>query len=152
NAYTDHTSGAAHSMRILMQWLRDAGHEVSVLCTARFDARPPSNIVQHLADHGLNARRIPPPKAFARSSRRMSNLGPGRPAFEFTLHGVFVGMLWTSARPNTPADQFEADQFLFLLEQQLAQEAPDVLLSYGAHPVVYEAMRRARAKRIRTVY
>jgi len=152
NAYTDHTSGAAHSMRILMQWLRDAGHEVSVLCTARFDARPPSNIVQHLADHGLNARRIPPPKAFARSSRRMSNLGPGRPAFEFTLQGVFVRMLWTSARPNTPADQFEADQFLFTLEQQVAQEAPDVLLSYGAHPVVYEAMRRARAKRIRTVY
>src|SRR5262249_55233741 len=84
--------------------------------------------------------------------RRMSNLGPGRPAFEFTLQGVFVRMLWTSARPNTPADQFEADQFLFTLEQQVAQEAPDVLLSYGAHPVGYDAIRRRRPNRIRTVY
>ena len=41
NAYTDHTSGAAQSMRILMQWLAEAGHDVRVLGTARFDARPP---------------------------------------------------------------------------------------------------------------
>ncbi|MBA2302779.1 MAG: hypothetical protein H0W08_09115 [Acidobacteria bacterium] len=41
NAYTDHTSGAVHSMRILMQWLAEAGHEVRVVGTARFDARPP---------------------------------------------------------------------------------------------------------------
>ena len=39
NAYTDHTSGAAQSMRILMQWMANAGHDVRVLCSARFDAR-----------------------------------------------------------------------------------------------------------------
>ena len=27
NAYTDSTSGAAHSMRIMMQWLAEGGHD-----------------------------------------------------------------------------------------------------------------------------
>ena len=152
NAYTDHTSGAAQSMRILMQWLREAGHDVSVLCTARFDAKPPSNILQHLADHSLTARRTNPPKEFARSSRRTQNLGPGRPLLDFTIRDVPVTMLWTNARANTPADRFEADQFLFTLDRQLIHVRPDVLLTYGAHPVVYEAMRLARERGIRTVF
>jgi hypothetical protein len=50
NAYTNHTSGAAHSMRILVQWLSVAGHQVSVLSTARFDARPPADLLKHLAE------------------------------------------------------------------------------------------------------
>ena len=152
NAYTDHTSGAAHSMRILMQWLRDAGHDVSVLCTARFDAKAPSNLLQHLSDHGLSVRRTPPPKAFVRSSRRASNLGPGRPILEFTLHDVPVTMLWTSAPPNTPAERFEAEQFLFTLDQRFAPQPPDVLLAYGGHPAVHQGMRQARERKIRTVF
>jgi glycosyltransferase involved in cell wall biosynthesis len=152
NAYTDHTSGAAHSMRILMQWLREAGHDVSVLCTARFDAKPPSNILNHLSEHGLDVRRTAPPKAFARSSRRSQNLGPGRPRLDFTLHDVPVTMLWTNGRPNTPADRFEADQFLFMLSQQFEGARPDVLLTYGGHPLVYEVMRLARERGIRTIF
>jgi len=146
NAYTDHTSGAAHSMRILMQWLAEAGHDVRVLATARFDARPPANPAQHLADHEIQARRNPPSKALLRSVKRAANLGPGRPTFDFTLNGVAVTMLATSAPPNTPAAQFEADQFLFLLDRHLASFEPDVVLSYGGHPIVAETMRRARER------
>ena len=145
NAYTDHTSGAAQSLRILMQWLAEDGHEARVLGTARFDARPPANILEHLAEHGVSPRRIPPSKAFLRSVKRVGNLGPGRPVLEFTLNGVAVRMLLTKAPARTPAAGFEADQFLFLLDEILAEFAPDLVLTYGGHPVVQEAMRRARA-------
>lgn len=152
NAYTDHTSGAAHSMRILMQWLAEAGHEVSVLSTARFDARPPADLLEHLAEHGIKARRTPPSKAFLRTVKRVSNLGPGKPLLDFELNGVAVRMLMTKALPNTPADRFEADQFLFLLDQILAASSLDILVTYGGHWVVQEAMRRARQAGIITVF
>ena len=99
NAYTDHTSGAAHSMRILMQWLAEAGHDVRVLGTARFDARPPADLMQHLVEQGVSARRSPPSKAFLRTVKRVSNLGPGRPVLDFILNGVAVRMLMTKAPP-----------------------------------------------------
>jgi len=143
NAYTDHTSGAAHSMRILMQWLAQAGHDVRVLSTARFDAKAPSKLAQHLADHEISAKRHPPSKGFLRMARRPSNLGPGRATFEFVFRGVPVTMLATSAPPNTPADRFETDQFLFLLDHELRNFRPDVLLTYGGHPVLQEVKRRA---------
>ena len=144
NAYTDHTSGAAHSMRILMQWLAQAGHDVRVLSTARFDAKAPSKLAQHLADHEISATRHPPSKALLRVARRPSNLGPGRATFEFVFRGVPVTMLATSAPPNTPAERFEMDQFICLLDRSLADFRPDVVLTYGGHPVLQEAMRRAR--------
>jgi glycosyltransferase involved in cell wall biosynthesis len=152
NAYTDHTSGAAHSMRIIMQWLAEAGHEVRVLGSARFDARPPSNLAQHLVDHEIVAVRHPPPKAMLRVVRRPANLGPGRPTFEFVHRGVPVTMLATSAPRNTPAEHFERDQFVFHFDQHLRTFAPDVVLSYGGHPVVREVMRRARLDGRRTVF
>lgn len=104
NAYTDHTSGAALSMRILMQWLREAGHDVQVLATARFDARPPTDLMKHLAEHEIFPVRSPPSKAFLRSVKRVSNLGPGRPTVDFTISNVPVRMLLTNAPRNTPGD------------------------------------------------
>jgi glycosyltransferase involved in cell wall biosynthesis len=152
NAYTDHTSGAAHSMRILMQWLADAGHDVRVLSTARFDATPPANLLDHLSEQNVTCRRTPPSKAFLRTVKRVSNLGPGRPVLDFTLNGVAVRMLWTKAPPSTPADRFEVDQYLFLLDEILADPSIDILVTYGSHPVLQEAMRRARAAGVITVF
>ena len=145
NAYTDHTSGAALSMRILMQWLREAGHDVQVLATARFDAKPPADLMTHLAEHEIVPVRRPPSRASQRSVKRVGNLGPGRPTVDFRLCDVPVRMLLTKAPRNTPADRFEADQFLFLLDEILSEGTPDVLVTYGGHPVVEETMRRGRA-------
>src|SRR5688500_18610321 len=113
-------------MRILMQWLAEAGHEVSVLSTARFDARPPADLLKHLAEHDIEARRTPPSKAFLRTVKRVSNLGPGKPVLDFELNGIAVRMLMTKAPPNTPADRFEADQFLFLLDEMLTVSRIDI--------------------------
>lgn len=152
NAYTDHTSGAAHSMRILMQWLSEAGHQVSVLSTGRFDARPPADLLRHLAEHGIEARRTPASKAFLRTVKRVSNLGPGKPVLDFELNGVNVRMLATKAPPNTTADRFEGDQFLFLLDEILAGPKIDIVVTYGGHWLVQESMRRARQAGIITVF
>ena len=152
NAYTDHTSGAAHSMRILMQWLAEAGHEVRVLGTARFDARPPSSLSQHLAEQEISPRKHPPPKAMLRVIRRPANLGPGRPTFEFVLRGVPVTMLATSAPRNTPAEHFEREQFVYHVDHQMQSFGPDIVLSYGGHPVIREVMRRAHSAGSRTVF
>lgn len=152
NAYTDTTSGAAHSMRILMQWLNDGGHDCRVLGTARFDARPPEDLDRHLSDLDVPVRRNPPSKTFVRSVRKPANMVVGRPTVDFTLEGVPVTMLVTRAQPASEADRFEGEQFLFLLEGAFQQFKPDLLLTYGGHPVVQEAMNRAQRRGVLTVF
>jgi glycosyltransferase involved in cell wall biosynthesis len=139
-------------MRIIMEWLAQAGHDVRVIATARFDARPPANLQKHLSEQGIVPRKNPPPKAFVRSAKRVANMGPGRPTFEFTLNAVPVTMLVTTGGPDTPAERFEGEQFLFLLEHLLADFRPDILLTYGGHSIVQDAMRRARGLGAITVF
>jgi glycosyltransferase involved in cell wall biosynthesis len=145
NAYTDTTSGAAQSMRILMQWLVAGGHDCRVLGTARFDAEPPANIDEHLAELEVPLQRRPAAKTFVRSVKKPANMVVGRPTVEFTLDGVPVTMLMTKAALGLAAERFESQQFLFLLDHLLLQFTPDIVLTYGGHPVVQEAMRRGRA-------
>ena len=116
NAYTDTTSGAAQSMRILMQWLAEGGHQCRVLGTARFDAKPPDSIEDHLAQLDVRLQRNPPSKAFVRSVNKPANMVVGRPTVDFVLDGVPVTMLMTRAEPGSTADRFESQQFLFLLD------------------------------------
>jgi len=151
NAYTDSESGAAHSIRILMKWLAEAGHECQVLATARFDARPP-DIDEHLAGLGVELRRRPPSPAFVRSVRKPANLVVGRPTVHFTLAAVPVTMLLTRHNEARHPDQFESAQFLYLLDRMLKQFRPDLLVTYGSHPVLHESLRRARARGVTTVF
>ena len=152
NAYTDSTSGAAHSMRILMQWLTDAGHDCRVLGTSRFDAKPPDDLDRHLAELDVPLRRSPPSKLFVRSVKKPANTVVGRPTVEFTLEGVPVTMLLTRAQPGSVADRLESEQFLFLLEGAFQHFKPDLLLTYGGHSVVQESMGRARRRGVVTVF
>jgi glycosyltransferase involved in cell wall biosynthesis len=152
NAYTDHTSGAAHSMRILMQWLQRSGHDCRALGTARFDGKPPDDLNAHLSQLGVPLRRSPPSKAFVRSVRKPANVVVGCPTVDFTLEGVPVTMLLTRAKAGSPLERYDVEQFLFVLDDVLREFRPDLLLTYGAHAVVQETMRRARARRITTVF
>jgi len=152
NAYTDATSGAAHSMRILMQWLAEGGHECRVLGTARFDAKPPHSIEDHLAQLDVPLQRHPPSKTFVRSVKKPANLVIGRQTVDFVLDGVPVTMLMTKAEPGSTADRFESQQVLFLLDDIFQHFQPDLLVTYGGHPVVQEAMRRAQVRGTTTVF
>jgi glycosyltransferase involved in cell wall biosynthesis len=146
NAYTDATSGAAQSMRIMMQWLADGGHQCRVLATARFDAKPPDSIEDHLALLDVPLQRHPPSKIFVRSVKKPPNMVVGRPTVDFVLNGVPVTMLMTKAERGSTADRFEMEQFLFQYDEILHRFEPDVLVTYGGYPVVQEAMRRARLR------
>ncbi len=152
NAYSDSTSGAAHSMRIMMQWLAEGGHQCQVLGTARFDGRPPDSIDNHLQGLDVTLRRHPPSKAFVRSVRKPANAAVGRPTVDFTLNDVPVTMLLTKAPQGSAAEQLEMEQFLFVYNELLHHLAPDVLVTYGGHPVIQETMRRAQQQRIVSVF
>jgi glycosyltransferase involved in cell wall biosynthesis len=151
NAFTDSESGAAHSIRILMKWLAEGGHECRVLCTARFDARPP-DIDEHLAGLSVELTRKPPAPAFTRSVQKPANRVVGRPTVQFALARVPVTMLLTRHNDASLPDRFESEQFLYLFDRMLDPFKPDLLLTYGSHPVVSESLRRARARRITTVF
>jgi glycosyltransferase involved in cell wall biosynthesis len=151
NAYTDSESGAARSIRILMKWLAEAGHECRVLATARFDARPP-DIDEHLASLGVELTRKPPATAFTRSVRKPANRVVGRPTVQFELAGVPVTMLLTRHNDARNPDRLESEQFLYLLDRMLEQLKPDLLLTYGSHPVVSESIRRACSRGVTTVF
>ena len=152
NAYTDATSGAAHSMRILMQWLHDADHDVRVLATARTDALPIQNLDAHLAALEVPLHERPPSLAFVRSVRKPKNMTVGRPTVDFTLAGVPVTMLKTRAPMRSHAEELECEQFLFLLDALLDEFAPDVLVTYGGTPLVQETLRRARRRGVTCVF
>ena len=151
NAYTDSESGAAHSIRILMKWLAEAGHDCRVLATARFDARPP-DIDEHLAGVGVALTRRPPASEFTRSVQKPKNRVVGRPTVQFVLAGAPVTMLLTRHNDGRNPDPFESAQFLFLFDRLLREFRPDLFLTYGSHPVLLESLRRARARGVTTVF
>jgi glycosyltransferase involved in cell wall biosynthesis len=151
NAYTDSESGAAHSIRILMKWLAEGGHDCRVLSTARFDARQP-DIDEHLAGLGVPLTRKPPATAWLRSVRKPANRAVGRPTVQFEISGVPVTMLLTRHNDGARPDRFESEQFLYTLDRTLEQFSPDILLTYGSHEVLLEALHRARARGVTTVF
>jgi hypothetical protein len=148
NAYTDSESGAAHSIRILMRWLAEAGHECRVLCTARFDARAPGST--HLSGLGVEITRRRR-SAIHPVGAKPANVAVGRPPPIYS-GGAPVTMLLTKHNDPARPDRLESEQFLFLLDRELRDFLPDVVLSYGGHPVLPEAMRRARAGGAVTVF
>jgi glycosyltransferase involved in cell wall biosynthesis len=152
NAYTDSTSGAAQSMRIMLQWLNDAGHDCRVLGTARFDGRPPDSLDAHLDSLEVDVRRSPPSKAFVRSVRKPRNMVVGRPTASFVLENVPVRRLLSRGELGSTREAFELLQFLFLLDEELSRFDPEIVLSYGGHPVVQQVMQRARRHGAMTVF
>jgi glycosyltransferase involved in cell wall biosynthesis len=151
-AYTDSTSGAAHSLRILMQWLGDGGHDVRVLATARTDARPIDDLSAHLQSLEVPLQERQAPQAFVRSIPKPKNMMVGRPIVDFTLAGVPVTMIKTRAPMRSQAEQIEGQQLIFMLTTLLEEFDPDVVLTYGGHPLVQEILRRARERHKTTVF
>ena len=139
NAYTDYTSGAARSVRTLVGWMREAGHDCRVLSTARFNTVCPDPTIEaHLARVGIRASWSEPPA--------------GCPVGHYELAGVPVTVLDTRHNDPLAPDPVESRQFLRQFDAEISDHRPDLVLTYGGHPVVQAALQRARAAKIATVF
>jgi glycosyltransferase involved in cell wall biosynthesis len=137
NVYTEFTSGAARSVRTIMQWLAGDGHVCRALSAAWFEATPGAAMGPHLAQLGITPHR-----------RAVTG---GREVLDYTLAGVAVTALGTRERaPNGP-DRAEARQYFMLFQDILREFRPDLVLTYGNHPVLIGALHDARAAGATTV-
>ncbi len=141
-AYTDHRSGAAHSMRIMTEWLAASGHECRVLATARFDGID-MDATEHLAALGVPVKRLPPSKEAG---------GGYRPTVQFEWHGIPVTMIMTRERDPRKIDKNEAPQFLRLFGVMAERYRPDIVYTYGGAPLVMQMLKHARQRGIVTVF
>lgn len=146
NAYTDNTSGAARSMRTIVEWLAAAGHECRAVGTSRFDALAPEDLGEHLESLGVKAERALAPACLRRFGKQT------RPLLSFEMGGVPVLMLLTQHNDLRKPDMGEGGQLVELSHGLIKSWRPDIVLTVGAHPAVQEIMRRARELHARTVF
>src|SRR6185369_14077772 len=121
---TDPTAGVTHSLRIIMRWLAEAGHECHVLTTARFESPVPFTIQQHLGERGVPVHG---------SSQRG---GAGRPVVHYSADGVPITLLMTRHNDEARPNRAEARQYHALLETLLSEFAPDQLIACNGHPMI----------------
>jgi len=151
NYFNDPNTGAMQSVRTVMKWLAQAGHECHVLCTARIDTSVELDPQQHLEQLGLETQRHAPPKRYVKKGKSVRRVPTGRPTLSYTIDGVEVTMLMTRHNQGTEPDRAEAKQFITLLEGMFDRVKPDLLFSYGSHTVVPLAMRAAHERGITTL-
>ncbi len=138
---SDPTAGVTQSLRTIMEWLHDAGHECRILTTARFEARVTFTIDDHLARQGVS-------RSAAASQRGRSK----RPVVHYTVGDVPVTLLLTRHNDETRPDRSEASQFSALLTDLLDQFAPDQLIACNGHPMIFSALAEARKRGITTAF
>ncbi len=87
--------------------------------------------------------------------RFQAELAAGNAAevIDLGVNGARVTLMPTaSSRADRSPDRREAEVFLELAGQVFDRFRPDVLLTYGGHPVSLELMRRARQRGIAVVF
>jgi hypothetical protein len=65
---------------------------------------------------------------------------------------VPVTLLLTRHNDETRPDRREAAQYLREFERLMRDAAPDVLIGCNGHPMIFEAMQRARDRGIATAF
>jgi len=138
NVHGEPLSGAARSMRIIARWLSQAGHEVGVLSTARFESTPSGDLSTHLAGMGIEIGWRDPEVAC--------------PEGHYVEDGVRVRVLATTRNDMAHPDAAEDSRYLEVFDRLLREDQPQIVMSYGAHRVLHEALRRARLTGARTVF
>ena len=148
---SDPTAGVTQSLRTILEWLADAGHTCRILTTARFESAVTFTIEEHLRQQGVDLSLLPskggPPKR-SRKHRRVAD----RPVVHYAVRDVPVTLLWTRCNDESRPDRAEAAQYLALLDATLDEFAPDQLIACNGHPMIFEAMARARARGITTAF
>jgi glycosyltransferase involved in cell wall biosynthesis len=148
---SDPIAGVTQSLRTIVEWLAQAGHECRVLTTARFESRVTFTIQEHLAQHGVT---VPTggeaPDARRRGAR--STRPAIRPIVRYAVGGVPVTLLLTQHNDERRPDRDEAAQYLAIVDTLLRELTPDVLIAANGHPMIFEAMRDARQRGVTTAY
>jgi glycosyltransferase involved in cell wall biosynthesis len=149
---SDPTAGVTQSLRTIVEWLAEAGHECHVLTTARFESPVGFTIEEHLAQRGVEV----PTRAGGRPTRRRSVRGQmraaERPTVRYRVGTVPVTLLLTRHNDESRPDRAEALQYEATAAQLLADFAPDQLITCNAHPMIRAVMAQARARGVTTAF
>ncbi len=148
---SDPTAGVTQSLRTIMEWLTDAGHACHILTTARFESPVTFTIEEHLAQQRVDVSRGASgsrPSRRARHERR----GAGRSVVRYTVGNVPVTMLVTRHNDESRPDRSEFEQYMALLDELLEAFAPGQLIACNGHPMILEAMARARTRGMTTAF
>jgi glycosyltransferase involved in cell wall biosynthesis len=148
---TDPTAGVTQSLRTIMEWLADAGHACHILTTARFESSVTFTIEDHLRGQGVDATVLSLLPGPSKQSGKKKGVAD-RPVVHYTVKDVPVTLLLTRRNDESRPDQAEARQYLALLEQLLEDFAPSELIACNGHPMILEAMARARKRGITTAF
>ena len=140
---SDPTAGVTQSLRTIMEWLADAGHACHILTTARFESAVTFTIDAHLHDHGVA---VPRAGAAAQLSRH------ARPVVQYAVKDVPVTLLLTEHNDERRPDRAESKQYLALLDTLLESFDPSHVIACNGHPMILDAMARARARGITTAF
>jgi glycosyltransferase involved in cell wall biosynthesis len=145
---TDPIAGVTQSLRTIVEWLADAGHQCQVLTTARFETAVTFTIDDHLEQQGVprSAQDARPPRS--KTAARIAN----RPVVHYAVKQVPVTLVRTLHNDEAHPNRAEAAQFLTLLDRLLTEFAPDVLIAANGHPMIFESMRNARRRGITTAF
>ena len=130
---SDPTAGVTQSLRTIMEWLAEAGHTCHILTTARFESPVTFTIAEHLAEHGVAALRH-------------------GDVVQYAVKGVPVTLLMTRHNDERYPHRGESRQYRALLDALLNDFAPDQLIACNGHPMILDAMARARTRGITTAF
>jgi glycosyltransferase involved in cell wall biosynthesis len=147
---SDPTAGVTQSLRTIMEFLADAGHECRILTTARFESAVTFTIEEHLRQQGVDPTTMTTPASGTRSAKKRR--AAGRPVVHYDVRGVPVTLLMTRRNDESRPDDAEARQYLALFESILETFAPDQVIACNAHPMIFEAMARARSRGVTTAF
>ncbi len=128
---SDSTAGVTQSLRTIVEWLADAGHECRVLTTARFEARVTFTIDEHLRAQGA---------AIDGDVAR------------YRVGAVPVTLLRTRHNDETRPHKGESRQYLAQFDAIVEELSPTHLIACNGHPMVLETMARARRRGITTAF
>ena len=135
HGYLDPSSGAMLATRDILELLAARGVDCRVLSTGVFDFERETPLESVLDSLGVP------------SGRAAAVLAGGGVAevVDLTLDGVRVTLLPTlSSRPERAPNAAESRAFLDLADQVLERFRPEVVLTFGGHPVNLAMMARAR--------
>jgi hypothetical protein len=141
---SDPTAGVTQSLRIIMEWLADEGHDCRVLTTARFESAVTFTIDEHLRALGVDTTAANVSRPAAR--RR------GRAVVSYSVGRVPVTLLLTRLNDERRPDPAESRQYLAELDALLGDFEPSVLIACNGHPMVLDAMAHAQARGVATAF